>query len=335
MNIELRHLRYFVAVAEDLHFGKAANRLGISQPPLSQQILALEREIGARLFERSNRRVELTNAGKLFLKEALEILCKVERAAALAQRIHQGQVGEVKIGFFGSAPFVEEFQRLVFDFLKQHPHVNLVLQEMPTYQQVDAILDGRLDLGFVRPLQPRPTPIQSVEISRERLAVVMRSDHPLASKDHELSVADLASESLVMYARSIGSGLYQKIVDLCRDAGYAPNVAQEANATPTMMGLVAAGIGISILPASLERLSFEGLKFVLLRDPKAQTAVFLAKRWDDRSALVRHLFQAATRLRRKNEATGSGAGGDGQERAQPQTISGYPSAASLTKIFAS
>jgi DNA-binding transcriptional LysR family regulator len=335
MNIELRHLRYFVAVAEDLHFGKAANRLGISQPPLSQQILALEREIGARLFERSNRRVELTNAGKLFLKEALEILCKVERAAALAQRIHQGQVGEVKIGFFGSAPFVEEFQRLVFDFLKQHPHVNLVLQEMPTYQQVDAILDGRLDLGFVRPLQPRPTPIQSVEISRERLAVVMRSDHPLASKDHELSVADLASESLVMYARSIGSGLYQKIVDLCRDAGYAPNVAQEANATPTMMGLVAAGIGISILPASLELLSFEGLKFVLLRDPKAQTAVFLAKRWDDRSALVRHLFQAATRLRRKNEATGSGAGGDGQERAQPQTISGYPSAASLTKIFAS
>src|SRR5712671_1198767 len=115
MNIELRHIRYFVAVAEDLHFGKAANRLGISQPPLSQQILALEREIGARLFERSNRRVELTNAGKLFLKEALEILCKVERAAALAQRIHQGQVGEVKIGFFGSAPFVEEFQRLVFD----------------------------------------------------------------------------------------------------------------------------------------------------------------------------------------------------------------------------
>jgi DNA-binding transcriptional LysR family regulator len=309
INIELRHLRYFVAVAEDLHFGKAANRLGISQPPLSQQILALEREIGARLFERTNRRVELTNAGKLFLKEALDILGKVDSAAALAERIHRGQVGEVKIGFFGSAPFADEFQRLVFDFRKQHPNVNLVLQEMPTYQQVDAILDGRLDLGFVRPLQPRPTPIQSVEISRERLGVVMRSDHPLASKEHELSVADLASEPLVMYARSIGTGLYQKIVDLCRDAGYSPNVAQEANSTPTMMGLVAAGIGISILPASLERLSFEGLKFVPLRDPKAQTAVFLAKRWDDRSALVRHLFQAATRLRPKNEVIEFGAGG--------------------------
>src|ERR1700756_4292754 len=111
MNIELRHLRYFVAVAEDLHFGKAADRLGISQPPLSQQILALEREIGARLFERTNRRVELTSAGKLFLKEASEIIRKVDSATALAERVHRGQLGELRIGFFGSAPFVGEFQR--------------------------------------------------------------------------------------------------------------------------------------------------------------------------------------------------------------------------------
>ncbi len=166
MNIELRHLRYFAAVAEDLHFGKAANRLGISQPPLSQQILALEREIGARLFERSNRRVELTNAGKSFLKEALEVLERVDVAATRAERIHRGQLGEVKVGFFGSAPFVEGFQKLIFDFRVEHPDVDLILEEMPTYQQVDAILDGRLDLGFVRPLQPKPESIQSVEISR-------------------------------------------------------------------------------------------------------------------------------------------------------------------------
>jgi DNA-binding transcriptional LysR family regulator len=164
MNIELRHLRYFVAVAEDLHFGKAANRLGISQPPLSQQILALEREIGARLFERSNRRVELTNAGKNFLKEAVEVIERVDAAAIRAERIHRGQVGEVRVGFFGSAPFVEGFQKLVFDFRTEHPDVDLILEEMPTYQQIDAILDGRLDLGFVRPLQPKPESIQSVEI---------------------------------------------------------------------------------------------------------------------------------------------------------------------------
>jgi DNA-binding transcriptional LysR family regulator len=314
MNIELRHLRYFVAVAEDLHFGKAANRLGISQPPLSQQILALEREIGARLFERSNRRVELTNAGKVFLKEASEILERVDSAAALAERIHRGQLGEVKIGFFGSAPFVEGFQRLIFDFRGQHPNVNLVLQEMPTYQQVDAILDNRLDLGFVRPLHPKPASLQTVEISRERLTAVMRFDHPLASKGSELSVLDLASEPLVLYARSIGTGLYQKVVDLCRDAGFAPSVAQEANETPTMMGLVAAGIGISILPSSLEPLSLKSLKFVPLRDPKAQTAVWLAKRWDDRSALARHLFQQAARLKPRAGATGVGSESDERAR---------------------
>jgi DNA-binding transcriptional LysR family regulator len=283
MNIELRHLRYFVAVAEDLHFGKAANRLGISQPPLSQQILALEREIGARLFERSNRRVELTNAGENFLREAREVLERVDAAAVRAERIHRGQVGELKVGFFGSAPFVEGFQKLVFDFRAEHPDVDLILEEMPTYQQVDSILDGRLDLGFVRPLQPRLESIQSVEISRERLMVVTRMDHPLAARPGDLSMADLASEPMVLYASSIGSGLYQKIVDLCRDSGFAPNVVQAAN--------------ISILPESLRRLALDGLKFVPLREPKAQTAVWLAKRSDDRSSLVRYLFQQASRLR--------------------------------------
>ncbi len=297
MNIELRHIRYFIAVAEELHFGRAADRLGISQPPLSQQILALEREIGARLLERSNRRVELTEADKLFLKEAAEILGKVDSAATLAARLHRGQIGEVKIGFFGSAPFVDAFQRLIFGFRQRHPSVNLVLREMPTYQQVDAILDGRLDVGFVRPLEPQPASIDSVEIWREPLMVVLRSDHPLASEDRELSVADLAAEPLVLYAGSIGSGLYQKVADLCRDAGFSPNVAQEAIATPTMMGLVAAGIGVSILPASLERLSFEGLRFRPLREAKAQTAVWLVKRGDDRSMLVRNLFQAAAALK--------------------------------------
>jgi DNA-binding transcriptional LysR family regulator len=322
MNIELRHLRYFVAVAEDLHFGKAANRLGISQPPLSQQILALEREIGARLFERSNRRVELTNAGKNFLKEAVEVIERVDAAATRAERIHRGQVGEVKVGFFGSAPFVEAFQKLVFDFRTEHPDVDLILEEMPTYQQIDAILDGRLDLGFVRPLQPKPDSIQSVEIFRERLMVVMRNDHQLAARSGDLSVADLAGEPMVLYASSIGSGLYQKIVDLCRDSGFAPNVAQAANATPTMMGLVAAGMGISILPESLKRLPLDGLKFVPLREARAETAVWLAKRWDDRSFLARSLFQQASRLKSKASPQGTGAapaaGAEKKRRARKQ-----------------
>ncbi len=134
----------------------------------------------------------------------------------------------------------------------------------------------------------------------------MRKDHPLAARQGDLSVADLAQEPMVLYASSIGSGLYQKIVDLCRDSGFAPNVAQAANATPTMMGLVAAGMGISILPESLKRLPLDGLNFVPLREPKAQTAVWLAKRWNDRSSLVRHLFQQATRLKQKTPTDGTG-----------------------------
>lgn len=295
MNIELRHLRYFVAVAEDLHFAKAAKRLSISQPPLSQQILALEREIGARLFERSNRRVELTDAGRVFLKEATEILGKVDNAAVVAERIHRGQLGEIRVGFVSSAPCVDEFQQLVFEFRKQHPDVHLMLQEMTTYQQIDAILNGALDLGFVRPLQPKPASIQSTEISRERLMVVMRTDHPLASVGEELSVADLANEAFVLFARTIGSGLYQKVADLCRDAGFVPAVVQEANTTPTMMCLVAASMGISVLPASLQGLSLKSLKFIPLREPKAQTATWLVKRMDDRSPLPRQFFQAALR----------------------------------------
>lgn len=137
--------------------------------------------------------------------------------------------------------------------------------------------------------------------------VVMRKDHPLAARQGGLSVADLAGEPMVLYASSIGSGLYQKIVDLCRDSGFAPNVAQAANATPTMMGLVAAGMGISILPESLKRLSLDGLKFVPLRELKAETAVWLAKRWDDRSFLTRHLFQQASRLKPKASPQGPGA----------------------------
>jgi DNA-binding transcriptional LysR family regulator len=302
MPVELRHLRYFVAVAEELHFGRAASRLGISQPPLSQQILALEREIGARLFDRSNRRVELTDAGRLFLADTSGILEQLERAAGVAERVHRGQTGEIRIGFFGSAPFVPEFQQLVFGFRREHPSVNVVLREMTSYRQVDAVLDGELDVAFVRPLQPSPEAVETLEILREPLLAVMRSDHPLAGSEEPLSVSQLSEQPLIGYARSIGSGLYQTVVDLCRNAGFAPVITQEANATPTMMGLVAAGLGISILPASLQSLSFGGVTFRPLRDASAHTAVWLARRRDDSSILPHRFFAMAAKLRRAKPA---------------------------------
>ena len=298
MPVELRHLRYFVAVAEDLHYGRAADRLGISQPPLSQQILALEREIGARLFDRSNRRVALTEAGRVFLEESREILDRVERAAGTAERVHSGQTGEIRIGFFGSAPFVPAFQRLIFRFRQEHPAVRVILTEMTTYNQVDALLENALDLGVVRPLQPVPDAHETQLLIEEPLHAVMRSDHPLAARD-VLSVSDLAGEPMVSYARSIGSGLYQSVVDLCRNAGFTPDIVQEANATPTMMGLVAAGLGISILPASLQSLSIGTVTFRPLRDEAAHTAVWLTRRREGSAILPRRFMALAARLARE------------------------------------
>ncbi|ENM3690790.1 LysR family transcriptional regulator, partial [Yersinia enterocolitica] len=150
MSIELRHLRYFIAVAEELHFGRAAERLRISQPPLSQQIRILEEQIGARLFARNNRNVSLTQAGVLFLKEAYQILAQVSAAAEKAARLHRGESGELTIGFTSSAPFISTVSKNLRAFRQLHPHVHIKMQEVNTKQQIEPLLDGQLDLGVMR-----------------------------------------------------------------------------------------------------------------------------------------------------------------------------------------
>ena len=284
MNIELRHLRYFVSVAENLHFARAAEQLGISQPPLSQQIQALEREVGARLLERTNRRVELTDAGRLFLDEARLILRQVEHAAAIAGRAHRGEVGEIKVGFFGSMPFTVISQKILFAFRTLHPDVHLDLHEMLSFQQIDPIMDGRLSLGFVRPIPQLPQPLRARELFRESFIVIMHKDHPLALKgDGEaIELKNLAAEPFVFYPRSIGAGLYDQVIALCRDAGFSPRIGQEAGTAPSVIGLVAAGLGVSILPVSLARLKMEDVVSRPLAT-KATTAVWLAYRFDQRS----------------------------------------------------
>jgi DNA-binding transcriptional LysR family regulator len=150
--MELRHLRYFIAVAEELHFGRAAQVLGISQPPLSQQIQALEQEVGARLFERTNRRVELSEAGRLFLEEARLALAQVDKAADVARRAQLGELGELKIGFTSSAPFNSTIPQAIFSFRQRFPAVHLNLREMSSTQVADALVDGKIEVGIMRPL---------------------------------------------------------------------------------------------------------------------------------------------------------------------------------------
>ena len=170
--MELRHLRYFVAVAEELHFGRAADMLGISQPPLSQQIQALEQELGVRLFERSNRHVALTDAGRLFLEETRQTLAQVSKSVDVVRRAEQGEIGELQIGFTASAPFVSIIPRAVFAFRQAFPAVHLDLQEMTSRQVCQALLEKKLQIGMIRPLE-LPAELDAVELLSEPLVALL------------------------------------------------------------------------------------------------------------------------------------------------------------------
>ncbi|MGV5329913.1 LysR family transcriptional regulator [Pseudomonas aeruginosa] len=293
--MELRHLRYFIAVAEELHFGCAAERLGISQPPLSQQIQALEEEIGARLFERTNRRVELTDAGRLFLDESRQVLAQVDKAVLLARRAHLGELGELKIGFTSSAPFTSTIPSSIHAFRKAYPDVHLDLQEMSSRQVLKALLEESLQVGVIRPLA-LPDAVHWVELFREPLVAVLRADHPLAAGSEDgLAIAALAEEPFVFFPRSYGTGLYDQVIALTRQAGFSPRIAQEASEAMTIIGLVSAGLGVSILPASFRRTRVDGVVYRTLSDPEATTAVWLVRRQNEGSPLALSFIDLVTR----------------------------------------
>ncbi|WP_026146336.1 LysR family transcriptional regulator [Zestomonas thermotolerans] len=276
--MELRHLRYFVAVAEELHFGRAAERLGISQPPLSQQIQALEEELGARLLERTNRRVALTEVGRLFLAEARQVLAQSDKAVQLARRAQRGEIGELKIGFTSSAPFTSTIPRSIFAFRQAYPAVHLELLEMSSRQVVAALQERRVQVGVIRPLA-LPEGMERTELFREPLVAVLRADHPLAQgRDGGIGLAELAEEPFVYFPVSFGTGLYDQLLELTRQAGFTPRIAQEAGEAMTIIGLVAAGLGVSVLPASFRRMRIDGVVFLELLDPGATSAVWLVRR---------------------------------------------------------
>lgn len=293
--MELRHLRYFVAVAEELHFGRAADLLGISQPPLSQQIQALEQELGVRLFERSNRHVALTDAGRLFLEETRQTLAQVSKSVDVVRRAEQGEIGELQIGFTASAPFVSIIPRAVFAFRQAFPAVHLDLQEMTSSQVCQALMDKKLQIGMIRPLE-LPAELDAVELLSEPLVALLHAGHPLAGEqDGGLALAELADQPFVFFPRSYGTGLYGQLFSLARQAGFTPRITQEAHEALTIIGLVAAGLGVSVLPASFRRIRIDGVVFRTLTDADATTAVWLVKRRQERSPLAQAFIDLLTR----------------------------------------
>lgn len=271
--MELRHLRYFIAVAEELHFTKAAERLHIAQPPLSQQIQQLEAELGVKLFERKTKRqVQLTEAGKVFLQEAYQLLVQLETAVALTQKTGRGETGQLRIGFT-SLVIYDLLPLILRQFREQFLEVELVLLELTTSKQEQALRDSLIHVGFAHPPLEDDT-LSYKCIHSETLVVALSSTHSLAEKEH-ICVQSLLSEPLIMFPRYLAPGLYDRIMSLFQQRNFKPNITQEAIQMQTIIGLVSAGMGVAITPSSLQNLQRSGVVYrpILEEVPVIETAI--------------------------------------------------------------
>ncbi len=282
--MELRHLRYYVAVAEECHFGRAAARLHIAQPPLSQQIRQLEAELGTPLLVRTTRKVELTSAGARYLDRARAILAEVDDAGDEAVRIAAGQVGRVAIGFTGSATY-QLLPRLARSLRVDLPDLDLELRgEMLTPTQVVALMDRTLDLGFLRP--PVRNPDLDVRVlRREPLIAVVPETHPLA-RHAEIRLADLRDEPFICYPSHQRSVVYDAVFDACQRAGFTPAHVHEVGETSTLVSFVAAELGVALVPASVQHLQITGATYRPLGGTAQEVELAVAQRRDEDSPQV-------------------------------------------------
>lgn len=241
--MELRHLRYFVAVAEELHFGHAAARLHIAQPPLSQQIRNLETELGFKLFWRSNRRVELTSGGLAFLEGARRTLASADQAVMSARAADGGETAKVSIGFIDSAVY-SLMPKILRAFRIAYPSVRVIIRAMSSAQQVEALERGEIQVGILRPIQASNRLIIE-ELVREQLVVALPKNHRLGALDR-IHIRDLKDEAFVFFDRDYVPSVYDRIMGMFHRAGQMPNIVQEAGEQHTIIGLVAAGLGYTI-----------------------------------------------------------------------------------------
>ena len=282
--MELRHLRYFVMVAEELHFGRAAEKLHISQPPLSMQIRSLEEELGVTLLHRTQRHVSLTQAGHAFLQEARQILARLEQAVLMTRRAGRGEIGELAVGFISVADY-NVLPVVLREFRQRFPLVNLTLRESTTDAQIRDLLGGRIDVGFVLPPIDEPA-LQSACIVREPLVAALPERHPLARRAGKLALANLKDAPFILFPRPMAPGLYDDVVSFCRAAGFSPRVEQEAVQMQTIVSLVSAELGVALIPASMTNLRRTGVTYKALSEQSPLTEIHLAwRRGDDLPAL--------------------------------------------------
>jgi DNA-binding transcriptional LysR family regulator len=294
--IELRRLRYVIAVAEEGHLTRAAERIGIQQPPLSRQIRELEDELGLALFHRLPRGMEITEAGRAFVEEARTILALAERLPETARRAARGELGRIVIGYTSSAAFNPFVTGVLRDFRRARPGVLMALEEDATSGLLSALAEGRLDAAFIRTPGGDAPGLMLEPLLEEPMLAVLPVEHALAASGSGLRLADLAGDTFILYRRPNGPGLYDAIIAACHAAGFSPQVGQEAPRMPSTLSLVAAGLGVSIVPASMRRMNVEGVAYLSLEGSPALTApLLLATRAEARSPVVDVLRQAVNR----------------------------------------
>ncbi len=285
---ELSQLRCFAAVAKELHFGRAAARLNMTQPPLSRQVQLLEHVLGVGLFERTSRSVRLTPAGCAFFAEARRILDLAEGAGLAAKRVARGEAGSVTIGFTAAASY-GLLPRLIAAARTEMPEVDLALKEMVTADQTEALSSGRIDLGLLRPPVDQRGGAEAVCVARERLMLAVPRGHPLAA-GREPAIGNLDRQPLIMYSPVEGRYFYDLLAGLFQAAGVAPDHVQHISQAHTMLALVGAGIGVALVPEAARSLRFDGVVLRPLRLPvKAAAELFAVWRRDNKNPALQVL----------------------------------------------
>jgi len=291
--MELRHLRYFCVAAEEMHIGRAAERLAISQPPLTQQIKMLETEMGVHLFRRQGRGVVLTEAGRIFHDKARAILAQVDQAVELSREVEAGHAGRLRVGFTESASFSPTLTSILKSFRDAWPRVALVLEERPTEALFSSLEQGSLDLAFMRPPISRVPGIATQELTSEAMMLAVPLAHRLARRQ-SVTLSELAGQDFVTYPRRRGGGLSDAVLAECRRVGIAPRIVQETPQLSSLINLVSAGMGIAIVPESLRHTRPDTVRFLRVTDCNVRAILSLGYRRDDQLRAVRNFLKLAT-----------------------------------------
>ena len=290
--MELRHLRYFIAVAEELNFSRAAEKLGMSQPPVSQQLKQLERELGVELFRRVPHGVQLTRHGEVLWTAARRLTHDVERFRALAEQLKEGKEGVLRLGVVGTA-LLGRLPALMRDARRQMPQVAFELEEIESGDQWGAFLEHRIDIGVLRP-PIAAEGLSYLDLSREPFVAAVSRDHRVAGSP-SISAVDLRSDPFVLFPRRLGTGLYDSVLEVCLQAGFVPQIVHETERMQTVIGLVAAGEGVSIVPQCVKRLQLPGVEYLELRDSAVTSTLSLAWRNDSVTPVLGRFLTVAKR----------------------------------------